>query len=170
MTEACEIDSIFKRFHSVATEFCDVVDSASSLDRATLLSRLYEVLPRLVHEGIELPTISLSDDDTRNDARKTRMKDAEWGQLYQLLKEKLGDWDLYWQVFDPTKDSEAIRGSLADDIADIFRDVKEGLARQGVDSQRDAIWEWRCGYYSHWGQHAMDALRTIHFLLESTLS
>ena len=41
------------------------------------------------------------------------------------LKGKLGDWDLYHQVFDPTQDDEA---SLADDIADIYSDLKEGLA------------------------------------------
>jgi hypothetical protein len=29
---------------------------------------------------------------------------------------------------------------------------------------------WSLGYYSHWGKHAIDALRTIHFLLEEKLS
>jgi hypothetical protein len=82
----------------------------------------------------------------------------------------LGDWDLYWQVFDPTKDSEAIHGSLADDIADIYRDIKEGLGLQDPDItlQRDAIWSWRLGYYSHWGQHAINALYMAHALLEHT--
>lgn len=100
------------------------------------------------------------------------MKEAEWERLYQSLKEKLGEWNLYWQVFDPTKDSEAIRGSLADDVADVYRDVKEGLDCHNPDStlQGEAIWVWRVGYYSHWGKHAIDALRTIHFLLEDTLS
>lgn len=89
-----------------------------------------------------------------------------------MLKAKLGEWDLYWEVFDPTKDSEAIRGSLADDIADVYRDIKEGLGCQDLDLalQGDAIWEWRVGFYSHWGKHAIDALRTIHFLLENVLS
>jgi hypothetical protein len=34
----------------------------------------------------------------------------------------------------------------------------------------DILWKWRLGFYSHWGKHAIDALRTIHFLLENTLS
>jgi hypothetical protein len=29
----------------------------------------------------------------------------------------------------------------------------------------DIIWEWRLGFSSHWGKHAIDALRTIHFRL-----
>ena len=100
------------------------------------------------------------------------MREPEWGRLYELLKDKLEDWDLYWQVFDPTKDSEAIRGSLADDIADIYRDVKEGLDvhNPNLALRQDTICSWRVLYYSHWGQHAINALYTIHFLLESARS
>jgi hypothetical protein len=100
------------------------------------------------------------------------MQHAEFLLLYESLKIRLGDWDLYWLVFDPTKDSEAIRGSLANDIADVYRDVKEGLDCQDLDLAllSDAIWEWRIGFYSHWGRHAINALRTSHFLLENTLS
>ncbi len=31
------------------------------------------------------------------------------------------------------------------------------------------IWDWRFGFYSHWGDHATSALRTIHALLHETL-
>jgi hypothetical protein len=167
-----DISVTFKRFSTVATEFCDAVDSASEVGKVELLSRIYKLLPRLIQEGIALPSLSLSESDTRKEIRKTRMNDAEWGQLYEFLKEKLGDWNLYWQVFDPTTDSEAIRGSLADDIADIYRDVEEGLGYHDPDlaMQTDITFGWRIGYYSHWGKHAMDAERTIHFLLEDTLS
>ena len=82
-----------------------------------------------------------------------------------VSKRLLEDWDLYWQVFDPTKDSEAIYGSLADDIADIYRDLKEGLDDIHLARAEDIIWEWRLGFSSHWGKHAIDALRTIHFRL-----
>ncbi|MGA2003288.1 MAG: DUF5063 domain-containing protein [Terriglobales bacterium] len=162
----------FREFGLVASEFCSVVDSTPALDRVVLLSRLYEILPRLVHQGVALPSISVNETNAAREIRQTRLNKAEWGGLYELLKAKLGEWDLYWEVFDPTKDSEAIRGSLADDIADVYRDIKEGLGCQDLDLalQGDAIWEWRVGFYSHWGKHAIDALRTIHFLLENVLS
>jgi len=38
-----------------------------------------------------------------------------------------GDWNYYNEVFDPTEDSEVIEGSLADDIADIYRELEEGI-------------------------------------------
>jgi len=96
------------------------------------------------------------------------MNNVEWEQLYGVLKEKLGDWDLYWQIFDPTTDSEAVAGSLAD----IYRDIADGLRTHKTDValQQDAIFSWRLLYYSHWGQHAMRALYAIHFLLNDRLS
>ncbi len=172
MSEPSDIHTAFREFSLVAAEFCDVVDSASALNRVALLSRLYEILPRLICQGTRLPDFSVSDNDTDKGIGPTRMKEAEWGRLYESLKEKLEDWDLYWQVFDPTKDSEAIRGSLADDIADIYRDVNEGLDFHDpqLALQQDAIFGWRVLYYSHWGQHAINALYTIHFLLGSSRS
>jgi hypothetical protein len=86
-----------------------------------------------------------------------------------LLKEKLGDWDSYRQVFDPTEDTEAIFGSLADDIADIYRDLQEGLVLCEARPQ-DAIWEWRLLFYSHWGKHAINALLTTHFRLQNMIA
>ena len=87
-----------------------------------------------------------------------------------MLKEKLGNWDSYRQLFDPTEDNEAIFGSLADDIADIYFDLKEGLLlAEHQTPPEDIIWEWRLSFYSHWGKHAMDALLTIHFRLRTAL-
>ena len=167
------------RFASVAQEFCGVIDSASNLDRIELLMQVYRILPHLIGEAIKLPNTELSDDESQEEetvksqARAgLRLSEAEWGKLYEFLKAKLGDLNLYWEVWDPTKDHEAIHGSLADDFADIYRDLKEGL-RLGDAHQalpEDKIWHWRLGYYSHWGKHAIDALRTIHFLLEEKLS
>ena len=166
------------RFGAVAEQFCEVVDAASGMDRIELLTRIYRLLPNLIDEAIKLPKISTDDDDDESDELiqskprpSGRPNDEEWGQLYNLLKGKLGDWGGYWQVSDPTRDKAAIFGSLADDIADIYRDLKRGLLLKeaGQSSSEEIIWDWRLHYYFHWGQHAMDALRTIHFRLEDSL-
>lgn len=174
-----EIAQVADRFSAIANQFCSVVDSASTLDRAELLSKLYPILPALISKAISLPDVSRDDDDEleekskRGSFRISGLSEQEWGKLYNFLKEKLGDWDLYHQVFDPTEDSEAIFGTLADDIADIYRDLKHGLVfretHQGLPDE-DAIWTWRLLFYSHWGKHAMDALLTIHFRLQNIAS
>ena len=170
---------VANRFMSVSKEFCSVIDSAPNLDRTELLVQVYKILPRLICEAITLPNVELNEDDSQEEESRKwqararlRLSDAQFGQLYESLKLKLGDLNLYWEVWDPTKDNEAIHGALADDFADIYRDLKEGLNLSETDQAlpEDNIWHWRLGYYSHWGKHTIDALRTIHFLLEETLN
>jgi hypothetical protein len=170
---------IASRFAVVANRFCSVVDSASSMERTDLLLQIYRILPKLIDEAMSLPDVKPSDSDDPVEGSgqpafqaNVRQSVQEWGQLYNLLKEKLGDWDRYRQVFDPTRDDEAIFGTLADDIADIYRDLKEGLilfeARE--TPPEDIVWSWRFSFYSHWGKHAMDALLAIHFRLQNAAS
>jgi len=172
MSTAQDIQESASQFSRVAEQFCSTVDAAFEMNRKDFLVRIYSLLPKLINEAIQLPSISLSDDDEPSDAEKifTRMNEQEWGELYQSLKKHLGEWDLYWQVFDPTTDREADAGSLADDLADTYRDLKEGLLQQQCGARvEEIIWDWRLHFYSHWGKHAMDALLTCHFRLQGVL-
>lgn len=121
-------------FGPIAEQYCSLVDSQSALDKSEFLLQIYRMLPELIAEARRLPLVSFDDDENEEQEasiRKIRaekkMKQQEWGQLYDSLKEKLGDRNLYWMVFDPRTDNEAIHGSLADDIADIYRDLKDGV-------------------------------------------
>jgi hypothetical protein len=178
MSNSLNNAEVSARFASVAQEFCGVIDSALNLDRIELLMQVYRILPHLIGDAINLPNMELSEDESQEDeSRKSqararlRLSEAQWAKLHELLKAKLGDLNLYWEVWDPTKDNEAIQGSLADDFADIYRDLKEELSLGEAHQvpPEDNIWHWRLGYYSHWGKHAIDSLRTIHFLLEEKL-
>ncbi len=179
MPETVNYAEIATKFGSVADRFCALVDTARSLDRAELLLQLYRILPVLLTEAIVLPDVDLygrdEPDDPNEDLSDNRVRAPmgtdEWRELYQSLKEKFGDADVYWEVFDPTVKEEAIAASLADDIADIYRDLKEGLvlAEKQPASPEQLIWDWRFGFYSHWGEHATGALRTLHSLLDDKL-
>lgn len=172
MTTRSNISEVFTRFLGVAERFCAVVDSARDVNKEDLILAVYRLLPELIGEAVSMPVVESSDSTHHTKCKGAVLTDQQWAELYSLLKEKLGNWDIYFHVFDPTKDQEAIRGSLADDIADIYRDLKKGLVCHHSDckSADDILWEWRFLFYSHWGDHAMSALRTVHFLLEPTLS
>jgi hypothetical protein len=158
---------VVDRFVVVAKRFCSIVDSASDMDRTDFVAQIYRILPKIIDQAIEMPDVERSDRQQQKSLVSARQK--EWERLYDSLKEKLGDWDLYRQVFDPTQDSEAIFGSLADDIADIYRDLKKGLVLNETSRNlpEDIIWEWRLLFHSHWGKHAIDALLAIHFQLQN---
>jgi hypothetical protein len=74
----------------------------------------------------------------------------------------------YSELFDPLPvpaTDEAVVGDIADDIADIFSDVLEGLRLFDRGRIPDAVWQWAFGFQSHWGRHASCAIRTLHAYL-----
>jgi hypothetical protein len=64
----------------------------------------------------------------------------------------------------PAKEEPTV-GDLADDIADIFDDVLEGLRCFDHGRVPDAVWQWVFGFQRHWGRHASCAIRTLHAYL-----
>ena len=163
------------RFSSIAERYCGLVDSASELTRTQLLVALYRFLPELLSEAIRLPDTDPHDRVSKDDPNENlapkfshpRLSDSDWSKLFQSLRQKLGDADLYQEIFNPIEGKDSVTASLADDIADIYRDMRNGLSLATVEaaSPADVIWEWRFGFYSHWGDHAINALRTIHHIL-----
>jgi uncharacterized protein DUF5063 len=171
---------IANRFSSVAQRYCALVDAAGDLDKTGFLLSIYRILPELIDQAIRLPDTDPFESDVEDDPNEdlsvarpdARMSQRESGRLYELLKEKLADANLYWTIFDPTETSEAIQGSLADDIRDVYVDLKKVLIliEKGATTSELAIWDWRFGFYSHWGDHASSALRVIHNLLDDKLT
>jgi hypothetical protein len=70
----------------------------------------------------------------------------------------------YWDVFDPLKEEEKepVFTTLADDLADIYRDVKENFSLYEAGYIHEAVWQWRFNFLIHWGQHLTGAQRAMH--------
>lgn len=166
-----DLAEISKRFAMIAREFCSIIDSAPGKTRSDFLVEIYEILPKLIAGAIGLPALSLEDSDESDNAGLGIRAELSQERLHKALTQKLGDWSTYRLVFDPTKDADAIYGSLADDLADIYRELKEGLSSLGNEGGdfREITWHWRFSYYSHWGWHAVHALTATHFRLREML-
>jgi len=94
---------------------------------------------RLYSAALELPHVR-----SRGSFELGSIANEEWHALYNSLGRKLGKLSTYWQCFNPY-DEELVAGSLADDLADIYRDMKPGMAayRTGrKDAIAAAAWEW----------------------------
>ena len=66
-------------------------------------------------------------------------------------------------VFDPLKSppEDPVAGSPADDLADIWFDVKRGLLifeAKGEAALADVQWSWKFSFETHWGRHATGAM------------
>ncbi len=78
----------------------------------------------------------------------------------------VGAIDYYWTVFSPLKmcgTDDPVVGSLESDVAEIYADLSGPLRlwRTCPDDRATAIWEWRFGFRSHWGRHALGAISAL---------
>jgi hypothetical protein len=141
-----------------AGQYCRLIESAEDgSDR--WLHELTELLPRLhaAMTGIE-PLAEGLGDPIKADL------DARF-DLFTRLRQLLGDRDGYWLEFDVAQDGQQMSGSLADDLTDIYCELKFGLKRLESDvDPNDTLVGWRHGFRVHWGQHLLDAERHLYAL------
>jgi hypothetical protein len=150
--------AIVLEFVATADEFCRLVESHRKSSRAVFLKRIYVLLARVFGLALQLPPAV---PDEKFDEQP--MTSDEWQALFLSLGKKLGPQNYYWEFFNPYVKNEPVAGSLADDLADIYGDLRPGLElyKQGsLGARRTAIWNWRF-LLSHWGHHATDALRAL---------
>lgn len=142
----------------IAREYCDLIDSLDEGNRQGL-ARLNELLPRL-HAAMTavLPLCEEAGSDASVDL------DQRF-ELFSRLHRLLGDLDAYWMEYDVTPDRQEMSGSLADDLTDIYCELKNGLNRlEGNNDAHLTLGHWRTGFCKHWGQHVVDAERHLYAL------
>lgn len=149
-------------FTAAAERFVALIRAAGSSSRESFLIELATALPTLYAAGARLPA---AEPDTDEAPPKTLTRD-QWTAIFERLQALLGDIDPYNAVApfeDHPGDGQMTVGSLADDLADIYRDVDQGLTLFAAGrSQNDVVWEWRSGFWTHWGEHSVNAVRAIH--------
>ena len=141
---------------NLAQRYCQLID-ASSAEHDTWLNEVADLLPRL-HAAVN----SLDQHPYGGEAILSPDLDARF-ELYSHLLELLGERDAYWLEFDQVGDSHAMTGSLADDLTDIYCELKHGL-RTAEKHPDQAAERWVVGFECHWGRHLADAERHLSTL------
>jgi hypothetical protein len=145
-----------KRFRAAATEFINAVDTAPRLERETFLATVSHSMAELFSAALLLPPVK-----PETDVNETLLPEDD--ELRRSLQEKLGSLDVYWQIFDSTAKQEPVQGSIAQDISEIYFDLKQSLHQEETGiPQPDLTFEWRFDFRSHWGRHLLGALTAIH--------
>jgi hypothetical protein len=156
-------------------DFCSLIERVGEHRDPGWLREIFDLLPRM-----HVAVVSLTDSGT---AHEHAPDPANWPgdehghvdalddrfEFYSRLRAELGEHDGYWLEFDPVGDAHAdMSGSLADDLADIYYDVKTGLelydAGDDTAPADDAVHHWKRSYRLHWGQHLVDAERHLYSL------
>ncbi|MBX3192596.1 MAG: DUF5063 domain-containing protein [Labilithrix sp.] len=137
-------------FVRAAYDLCQFVTKAGALALRERLHRARAVLLPLYAAATELPR---SETGTESVAPSFPVPETWPG---------FAEHDDYWEVFNPYEHAKPVAGWLSDDVLDVYRDVRSGLWFWEKNAIADAVWEWRFSFESHWGDHAIDALRALH--------
>jgi len=167
-------------FVSVAQRYCALLENPVRdrdlwlADVLTTLATIYAAAP-MVRE-LALPTHPAPE----NIPAAFRLTNDEWTALYTHLKHTLGNDAIYSAQFNPLvptphapsdslREDETPLGDLADDLADIYRDLKPGLTAWNTQNDallEDVLFQWvHYGLLHHWGRHAVNAVRALHWLV-----
>ena len=147
-------------FIEVARSYCELVEQVETLSRETVLDRLAVLLPRLIELAVRLPSVEPSADVSADEVTY-----GAWRERFVAVNGALADRGSYWTSMEVCGDEEpeVVNLPLADDLADMWRDLRAGLSLVGVpETAVDAVWEWRFNFEIHWGAHAVEALRAVH--------
>jgi hypothetical protein len=127
------------------------------------MRELHATLAGLQAAASKLPTIAPSgDEDTNDSGRGSNWERGKFDASNLPV-------DYYGTIFAPLDDSDVVRvqSSLADDLDDIYDDLRASELRFRTGKYREALWNWHFSYYSHWGRHLSHAQTAIwHFLSE----
>jgi len=152
------------------TQFLDLVSAARDychlIDRIPVhegwLPPLFQLLPRLHASVVAIPDPGGEDVGTEPSDLDDRF------DLFSRLRSRLGDRDVYWLEFDQPgdalSDEDHRTGSLADDLTDIYFELKRGLQLLEAAGPEPAAHLWEVSFNRHWGQHLVDAERHLYAL------
>ena len=154
-------------FAAVAARLCTLLESDPK-DREVWVEQVLAALARVYAYAHDLPSDRNGED--AEDFDQFDVTDDEWKQVYQRIQRALREQTTYWAYFDPSEpmdaDAESVCGDLADDLADIYRDLKPGVRawERGAGSYvTDILLGWKFpSFDSHWGLHAVSAMRALH--------
>lgn len=147
-------------FAHAAREYCHLIEDTGE-SAESWLERLTCVLPR-IHAAV----LTLDRPRVETDVPALLPDYDLRFALFSRLRGLLGDMDAYCMEFDAETAAAPLTGSLADDITDIYFELKRGLDLLDCDpsgSERAAC-VWRSSFLWHWGQHLVDAERHLYRL------
>jgi hypothetical protein len=147
--------SVARRFEKWAARGTD-----QGLDAAQNGLRL---IAQLYAAGLELPGFP---EEVDPNFEEVLVSEAERRQVFRHSARL--PFQYYSEIFDPLPvppTEEPVTGDIADDIADIFRDVVEGIRLFDRGQEKEALWSWVFGIRYHWGEHATSAMRALFWYL-----
>lgn len=149
--------SAVSNFVEKAKSYCNIIEEAGQYDLIDRCRQIAQSLAAVYLAGFSLPNVEPSSEKTE---KLSVPVPAQWPGM--------GRFEYYWLVYNPYERDGVVGNSLSDDLLDVYKDLKRGMTiyeRGTKDSVMDAIWTWRFDFLTHWGVHATNALKVLHWII-----
>lgn len=153
-------------FFTVANDFCIFIEEAGKARKPAIFAYLNKVLPLLYLKGALLPDVETE----YPEALERFVTEEQWQDNFNALRNMFGEDDLFIYCDPDTRNTEHIKASLAEHLADIYQDMKDFVLLYSKNMQaarENAIIEISGLFRSHWGHRVLFAMTRIHFLLHN---
>ena len=153
---------------TVANEFCSFLERSEEMDADDFLSRLQKILPLLYLKTSMLPKFEF---EAEEDLEKY-VSEVDYNLIQQKVLHHTGANDDYQEVFvSGMQFSEsALTVSIAEDMADIYQDLKElvlSFRTLNEEVMEQALFECQENFSQIWGQKLVNSLRAVHNIIYS---
>ena len=137
-------------FYDAAKEYLTFIENEITYSS---IEELIVLLMRLYISGHKLPELEPETTDAASADCKIHIR----------FEERM---PMFYKMFDnPFKDKRPGYGFLVDDLQDIANDLIKGIEELISGNTGNAVFEWKQGFYTHWGEHAVNAIRALHSLI-----
>ncbi|MCD4792721.1 MAG: DUF5063 domain-containing protein [Bacteroidales bacterium] len=161
----------FQEFINSARNYCMLLEKKRKINPIQFFTDIQKQLLELYSKAISLPTFEIISNVDFDDKLDYDTLDGVKKQTDKLL----GNYQFYWSIFNPIENKmdkeKAVCNDLFDDLIDIYKDIKYYLLifdKNTIESQENAAWAMQFYFWYHWGNHAIDALRAMHYIIEKT--
>jgi Domain of unknown function (DUF5063) len=153
-------------FLSTARGFCKHIEKGDWQNKDIFIEAINKDLIRLYSCGLDMPLVNL----TRFYADTLEL-DEEVINIAKRNIENNTPFQYYWTVLEPLEltMSSTGTGDLIDDLLDIYKDLKFGLAYfdDVEDFQELSIWTLKTTFLNHWSDHCVNAFQVVHNYLSN---
>ena len=150
---------------TVANDFCMFLEKAEDYSREEILIYLQKVIPLIYIKSSLLPDIPVNDEGFTEHF----VTEEQWENLFNALHQKFGEDDIYYFINHHEKShSEAIMASIAENVTDIYQDLKDFILlyqKPLVIYKENAVRDLKQLFESHTGFRLVNAHNAIHYLL-----
>lgn len=150
---------------TVANEFCHFIGESEKREKRLVLEFVNRIAPLLYLKGSLLPELEVEDPDSNE-----KFFTAEnWENIFTMLRDKFGKDDEYW-IIDPQyiNETEPLKASLAENIADIYQDMKDFIMlfqKNTYGARQNAVNDCKLLFATHWGYRITNIMTKVHHML-----